>query len=76
MSAGAGCLIIVPQDQPELYQRLSAQFSQHASIKVRLDARGGDRASSEVELFAVGGGDLDPALRAYVEEQIRLGGGS
>lgn len=72
VSDGAGCLIIVPGDQVELCWRLTAQFSQHANVTVRLDARTGERATSTPALFAVGGGSLGPALRRHVEEQIRL----
>jgi hypothetical protein len=71
MSEGAGCLIIVPQDRAELYDRLRAHFSQRANIHVRLDARTGARAASELNVFAVGGGSLSPALRASVEAEIR-----
>jgi hypothetical protein len=71
MSEGADCLIIVPQDRAELYDRLRAHFSQRANIHVRLDARTGERASSELSVFAVGGGSLSPALRASVEAEIR-----
>ena len=71
MSEGAECLIIVPQDQPELYDRLRAHFSQRANIQVRLDARTGARATSDLDVFAVGGGSLRPDLRAYVEAEIR-----
>lgn len=72
ISDGAGCLIIVPGDQAELCRRLTAQFSQHANVTVRLDARTGDRATGTPALFALGGGSLGLALRAHVEEQIRL----
>jgi hypothetical protein len=71
MSEGAGCLIIVPQDHRELYERLRAHFSQRANIHVRLDARTGERATSELNVFAVGGGSLNPDLRASVEAEIR-----
>jgi hypothetical protein len=71
MSEGAGCLIIVPQDHRELYERLRAHFSQRANIQVRLDARTGERATSELNVFAVGGGSLNPDLRASVEAEIR-----
>ncbi|PYM42209.1 MAG: hypothetical protein DME12_08470 [Candidatus Rokuibacteriota bacterium] len=72
MSEGAECLIIVPQDQPELYDRLRAHFSRRANIQVRLDARTGARATSEMNIFAVGGGSLRQDLRADVEAEIRL----
>ena len=41
MSDGAGCLIIVPGDQLELWRRLTAHFSQDANVTVRLEARAG-----------------------------------
>lgn len=72
MLEAAGCLIIVPRDQPELCNRLTAHFLPHANVTVRLDARTGDRASGTLEVFALGGGPLSPALRAYVEQQIRV----
>jgi hypothetical protein len=71
VSDEAGCLIIVPQDRPELYDRLRAHFSQRANIQVRLDARSGARATSQLAVFAVGGGSLSPDLRAYVEAEMQ-----
>ena len=71
MSEGANCLIIVPRDQPELYDRLRGHFSQRATIQVRLDARTGERAASDLNVVAVGGGSLRPDLRAFVEAEIR-----
>ena len=71
MSEGANCLIIVPRDQPGLYDRLRGHFSQRATIQVRLDARTGERAASDLNVVAVGGGSLHPDLRAYVEAEIR-----
>lgn len=74
MADGASCLIIVPRDQGDLCRRLTAHFSQHPDVTVRLDARTGDQSTSVPALFAVGGGVLAPALRARVEEQIHLAG--
>jgi hypothetical protein len=71
MPEGADCLIIVPQDRAELYDRLRAHFSQRANIQVRLDARTGARAASELQVFGVGGRSLSPAVRASVEAEIR-----
>ena len=71
ISDGAACLIIVPQDRPDLYDRLRAHFSQRANIHVRLDARTGARAASHWDVFAVGGGSLPEDLRASVEAEIR-----
>ena len=71
MSEGPACLIIVPRDQRELYDRLRAHFSQRASIQVRLDARTGERATSHLNVFALGGGSLHQDVRAYVETEIR-----
>jgi hypothetical protein len=65
------CLIIVPQGRSDLYDRLKAHFSQRANIHVRLDARTGARAASQLDVFAVGGGSLREDLRAYVEAEIR-----
>jgi len=72
MSEGAECLIIVPQDQPELYDRLRAHFSRRANIQVRLDARTGARATSHLNIFAVGGGSLRQDLRADVEANAEV----
>jgi hypothetical protein len=71
MSDATECLIIVPQDRPDLYDRLRAHFSQRADIHVRLDVRTGARAASHLDVFAVGGGSLREDLRAYVEAEIR-----
>jgi len=71
MPEGASCLIIVPHDHPELHDRLKAHFSQRANIQVRLDARTGERAESELHVFGVGGRSLSPDVRASVEAEIR-----
>lgn len=70
MPTDGACLIIVPQDQADRCARLMARFAGDARVQVRLDARHGDRAATGVELFAVGGGDLNPTLETWVEEQM------
>ena len=70
MSEGADCLIIVPQNHADLYDRLRAHFAQRANIQVRLDARTGERAESELHVFGVGGRSLSPDVRASVEAEI------
>jgi hypothetical protein len=65
------CLVIVPADAPDLYARLVAAFVQNPQVFVSRDRRLGERALRTVEVFAVGGGDLDPALRRTVEDELR-----
>ena len=76
MSNVQRCLIIVPRGQAELCSELVVHFARDSRVVVRFDARHGDRAADGVGIFAVGGGDLDPQLREYVEEQLRLVQGS
>jgi hypothetical protein len=64
------CLVIVPHDQASLCARLTEHFAARADVTVRLDGRTGDGALDAVEVFAAGGGDLDPAVRADVEATI------
>ena len=71
MAEGGQCLIIVPQSESALGVRLREHFAGDARIIVRVDGRTGDRESQALEVFAVGGGDLDPSLRAYVDGQVR-----
>jgi hypothetical protein len=65
------CLVIVPADTPELYARLVNAFLNNPRVFVSRDRRLGERALRAVEIFAVGGGELDPALRRAVETELR-----
>jgi hypothetical protein len=71
MATGPRCLVIVPADQPELYARLVAAFTSNPQVFVSRDRRLGERALRSVQIFAVGGGELDPALRRAVESELR-----
>ena len=72
MSGAQQCLIIVPRHEPELYERLREHFAADTRVFIRMDSRTGERASRRTEIFAVGGGDLAPELRTFVDEQLRL----
>ncbi|HEY2993594.1 MAG TPA: hypothetical protein VGM22_12310 [Methylomirabilota bacterium] len=72
MSGAQQCLIIVPRHEPELYERLREHFAADTRVFIRMDSRTGERTSRRTEIFAVGGGDLDPELRTFVDEQLRL----
>lgn len=65
------CLVIVPADAPELYAKLVAAFIANPQVFVSRDRRTGDRALRAVEIFAVGGGELEPGLRGAVEGELR-----
>ena len=71
MPGAQQCLIIVPRHEPELYERLREHFAADTRVFVRMDSRTGERAARKMEVFAVGGGDLDPGLRTFVDEQLR-----
>ena len=49
----------------------SLHFAADTRVFVRMDSRTGERAIRRLEVFAVGGGDLDPELRTFVVEQLR-----
>ena len=74
MATGQRCLVIVPADAPELYSRLVAVFLGNPRVFVLRDRRLDARALRSVEVFAVGGGDLDPAFRREVEDELRRAG--
>jgi hypothetical protein len=65
------CLVIVPADAPDLYARLVTAFLNNPSVFVLRDRRLGGRALRSVEVFAVGGGEVEPALRGTVEQELR-----
>jgi hypothetical protein len=65
------CLVIVPADAPELYARLVNAFVANPRVFVSRDRRLGERALRRVEIFAVGGGELDPELRRTIETELR-----
>ena len=71
MPGAKQCLIIVPRHEPDLYARLREHFAADTRVFIRMDSRTGDRASQRTEIFAVGGGDLDPELRTFVDQELR-----
>jgi len=71
MSNVQRCLVIVPADAPDLYARLVAAFIDNPRVFVSRDRRVGDRALRSVEVFAVGGGELDPGLRSTIDLELR-----
>jgi hypothetical protein len=71
MANAQQCLIIIPRQEADLYARVREHFAADTRVFVRMDSRSGDRSSRRMEIFAVGGGDLDPALRAFVNEQLK-----
>jgi hypothetical protein len=72
MSTSPRCFVIVPSTMPELHAKLVAAFVDDPQVFVLRDRRTDDgRALRTVGLFAVGGGELDPALRTALEEKLR-----
>ena len=71
MAVGQRCLVVVPADAPDLYARLVAAFVNSPQIFVLRDRRDSERGLRSVEVYAVGGGELDPALRRRVEDELR-----
>jgi hypothetical protein len=71
MAAAQRCLVVVPADAPELYARLVSAFLEQPEIFVLRDRRIEPRALRSVEVFAVGGGELEPNLRRTVEDELR-----
>lgn len=71
MPGAQQCLIIVPRNEAELYARVREHFAADSRVFVRMDSRTGERSTRRMEIFAVGGGDLDPELRAFVDAQLR-----
>jgi hypothetical protein len=65
------CFVVVPSAMTELHARLVTAFTDEPQVFVLLDRRKGARAISDVGVFAVGGGELDPALRRSVESKLR-----
>jgi hypothetical protein len=65
------CFVVVPSTMTELHARLVTAFTDEPQVFVLRDRRKGERAISDVGVFAVGGGDLDPALRRSVEAKLR-----
>jgi hypothetical protein len=72
MSTPHRCLVIVPSVIPGLHARLVAAFADDPRVFVLQDRRTGGGALRAVGVFAVGGGELEPALRLAVEEKLRL----
>ena len=71
MPGAQQCLIIVPRSEADLYTRVREHFAADTRVFVRMDSRTGERAIRRLEIFAVGGGDLDPELRAFVDQELR-----
>jgi hypothetical protein len=71
MTTPQRCLVIVPADTPEVYARLVTAFLNNPRVFVSRDRRLGERALRAVEIFAVGGGDLEADLRRVVEDELR-----
>jgi hypothetical protein len=71
MAAAQRCLVIVPADAPDLYARLVAAFLDNPRVFVLRDRRIEARTLRSVEVFAVGGGEMEPALRRIVEDELR-----
>jgi hypothetical protein len=65
------CFVIVPSTMSELYSQLVTAFADEPQVFVLRDRRKGDRSLEAIGVFAVGGGDLDPALRRSVEAKLR-----
>jgi hypothetical protein len=72
MSTSPRCFVIVPSAMLELHAKLVAAFVDDPQVFVLRDRRTDDgRALRTVGVFAVGGGELDPALRTALEEKLR-----
>ncbi|HEU4369586.1 MAG TPA: hypothetical protein VFV05_15300 [Methylomirabilota bacterium] len=71
MAVAQRCLVIVPADALELYARLVAAFLGNPRVFVLRDRRVDVRALRSVAVCAVGGGELEPALRNAVEDELR-----
>jgi hypothetical protein len=74
MATPQRCLVVVPAAAVDLYTQLVAAFSDNPQVFVLRDRRIDARALRTVEVFAVGGGDLDAALRTTVEDALRRAG--
>jgi len=71
MTAPQRCLVIVPADTLDLYARLVTAFVENPQVFVLRDRRRESRALQSVEVYAVGGGELEPSLRRAVEDELR-----
>jgi hypothetical protein len=71
MTTPQRCLVIVPADAPEVYARLVTAFLNNPRVFVSRDRRLGERALRAVEVFAVGGDELEPDLRRTVDDELR-----
>jgi hypothetical protein len=71
MDSGQRCLVIVPADAADLYARLVTAFLHNGQVFVLRDRRHETRTLTSVEVFAVGGGELEPTLRRTVEDELR-----
>ena len=71
MTTSPRCFVIVTSTMLELHAKLVAAFVDDPQVFVLRDRRSDDGALRSVGLFAVGGGELDPALRTALEEKLR-----
>jgi hypothetical protein len=71
MSTPQRCFVIVPNGSPAVYSQLVAAFANDPRVFVLRDRRLDAGALRAVGIFAVGGGELDPTLRAAVEDKLR-----
>jgi hypothetical protein len=71
MNAPHRCFVVVPTTAPEHYSQLVTAFADDPQVFVLRDRRGGRPALDSVGVFAVGGGEMDAALRHSVEEKLR-----
>jgi hypothetical protein len=65
------CFVIVPSTMSDLYAQLVTAFADEPQVFVLRDRRKGQRSLEAIGVFAVGGGELDPALRRSVEAKLR-----
>ena len=61
----------MPAEAADLYARLVSAFLNNPRVFVSRDRRLGERALRAVEIFAVGGGELEADLRRQVEDELR-----
>ena len=71
MTTSPRCFVIVPSTRLELHAKPVAAFVDDPQVFVLRDRRTDDGALCSVGVLAVGGGELDPALRTALEEKPR-----
>lgn len=65
---GAECLIIVPREETDLYEKLAFEFANDSSVEVRLDGRAG--RSRVLQVVVVERRALSADLRARIENVL------